>query len=135
MNYSDAFRRLGYALVSPRQDWSAEKADGVVLTLWTLEMIPGAKKRRVDTRLHSGDIDIWKSKPGNTKRRRHISRAVEEFDGWIDVILVDGTPGQSYGNADPWNVAERKSRWRVTYFSSHEGHFAAEPFLLIELPA
>jgi hypothetical protein len=38
MTLSDSYRKLGYYLTNPRQDWSAGTETGVCLSIWTQEM-------------------------------------------------------------------------------------------------
>jgi hypothetical protein len=81
----------------------------------------------MDSRILGGDIAIWGSKPGNKKRIAHAKRALTDFDGWIDAILVDGIPGVSYGKAFVWVPEEREIRfWRVTYLDETTGHLRLE---------
>jgi hypothetical protein len=125
MQYSKAFQELGYRLDSPRQDWTAEKDDGVCVTLW---------KRRIDwnelsydTRLHKTSIDVWSTKSGNSKRIRHARRAIDEFGGWVDAILISGEPGNGYEDAQIWVPAEKSGkRWRVTFLDEEVGHIRIE---------
>ncbi|WOE75109.1 hypothetical protein [Alterisphingorhabdus coralli] len=121
MQFSEAFSSMGYNLENKRQDWSAEKDKGVCISLWSKET--DWKTLTMDSRLHAGDNQIWKDKPGNKKRIVHARRALDEFDGWIDVVKIDGEPGVSYGTASPWIPEERKGyRWRVTDIDEHTGH-------------
>jgi hypothetical protein len=125
MKFVEAFNALGYDVSNPRQDWSAENADGICLTLWSKET--DWKAMVMDTREGAGDIAIWGSKPGNKKRIRHARRALDEFGGWVDVVKIDGEPGTGYGHASPWLPAERKGlRWRITSFEAETGHFRLE---------
>lgn len=127
MQYVEAFNRLGYDVPSPRQDWSAEKADGICITL---------RKGEVDWAPPPPRFDIWKSwkpgendwdtLPGHKKRNRHIARAIGEFDRWVDVIIVNGTPREGYGSADIWNPELRKNhRWRIQEFDMATDFFSA----------
>lgn len=38
MQFVEAFEHLGYNVEAPRQDWSAEKEDGICISLWKKEM-------------------------------------------------------------------------------------------------
>lgn len=54
MRFVEAFEKLGCEVAAPRTDWSAERDDGVCLTLWTKET--DWKNLVSDTRLHADDI-------------------------------------------------------------------------------
>ena len=102
MKFVEAFSRLGYELAAPRQDWTAEKCDGVCISLWLKETGMRDGMPWMDTRLHADPLEKWQHKPGNRKRIRHLRRAIEEFGGRVDVVIVSGDPGVSYGTAQPW---------------------------------
>jgi hypothetical protein len=130
VQYSEAFGRLGYKLTSPRQDWTAEKDDGVCVTIWQSEMPHETGRPWLDTRIHCEPIEGWGHTIGNKKRIKHISRAVEEFNGNIDVVIVRGTPGSGVDDAFPWLPENRKGYcWRIADFEPLTGHFRAETFL------
>ena len=127
MQYVEAFKSFGYDVPNPRQDWSAEKDDGICITLW---------KKEVDWSPPPPQLDLWKKwtpgtadwekLPGHKKRISHLKRAVSEFDGWVDVILVAGTPGEGCKDADPWLPEQRKNhRWRIQKFDEATGFFSA----------
>jgi hypothetical protein len=125
VKFAEAFEALGYEIELPRQDWSAENERGVCLSLWTKET--DWKQLVIDTRIHATDLADWGHKSGNKKRIRHARRAYDEFDGWVDVVKIDGTPGIGYGFASPWVPAERQGRrWRVTYLDDETGHIRLE---------
>jgi hypothetical protein len=125
MKFVEAFNAQGYDVPAPRQDWSAEKSDGVCLTLWSKET--DWTNLVMDTRVHGGPHEGWVNKPGNRKRTLHARRAINEFGGWVDVVKIDGTPGQSYGSASPWLPQDRKNlRWRITFLDDLTGHFKIE---------
>jgi hypothetical protein len=129
MRYSEAFADLGYTLDSPRQDWTAEKAGGVCITIWQSEMSMKDGRPWLDTRLHCGPLEIWLETPGNKKRKRHLQRALTEFGGAVDVIIVRGIAGEKVDGASPWRAQERQGfKWRITDFESETGHFTAEAF-------
>ena len=108
-----------------RQDWSAEKAHGVCISLWAKET--DWKALVMDTRIHATDYADWGHKSGNNKRCRHTRRALDEFNGWVDIVKIDGIPGVGYGTASPWLPDERKGfRWRVTFLDDKTGHFRVE---------
>ena len=125
MQFVEAFNSLGYQVPAWRTDWSAEKSDGVCLSLWTKET--DWKNLVMDTRVHADPIESWGQKPGNRKRIQHARRALDEFDGWVDVVKIDGTPGESYGSASPWIPAERQGRvWRLVFLDDDTGHLRLE---------
>ncbi|MGV7121660.1 hypothetical protein [Sphingopyxis sp. 550A] len=125
MLYSAAFKELGYRLENVRQDWSAENSTGVCITIWKRQM--NWDDLSYDTRLHKSSIDNWGSKSGNKRRLVHAERAIEEFDGWIDAILISGEPGVSYEDAQIWVPSEKSGkRWRVVYIDMATGHLRLE---------
>ena len=125
MKFTHAFAALGYELASPRTDWSAERENGVCLSLWSREIRWGRGEGAFDTRHDAMPIDTWNHKPGFKKRLRHIQRAVDELDGRIDVVMVSGQPGHGYEDADPWKPELRKAAWIIEYFEPETGHFVA----------
>lgn len=125
MQYKEAFTKLGYDLKNHRQEWSAEKAEAICLTIWKREI--DWSNLVMDSRISGGDISIWGGKLGNRKRIAHATRALDDFDGWIDAILVSGDPGVSYEQAFVWWPAERENRmWRVTFLDNETGHIRLE---------
>ena len=127
MQYSEAFQKLGYALQNQRQDWSAEKPDGICISLWTKEVRWSPLPPALDLWSLHPEGGEWESKIGHAKRTEHLARAVDEFDGFVDVVLVSGTPGEAYENATPWSAQERKEHvWRVVRFDPASGYFRAE---------
>ena len=130
MRFVEAFNALGYQVPAWRTDWSAEKPDGICLSLWTKET--DWKSLTMDSRVHAGPIQEWGRKPGSKKRIQHALRALSEFDGWIDVVKIDGTPGESYGSASPWLPSERQNRrWRVVYLDDATGHLKLEALIVL----
>ena len=126
MNYTQAFKNLGYTLVAPRTDWSAENEKGVCISIWAAEIKFKDGRPWLDTKVHCGPHEIWKDLPGNKKRVAHLARAVDELSGVIDVVIVQGTPGLGVKDADPWIPTSRKGmHWRVTSFDPSTGHFSA----------
>lgn len=84
----------------------------------------------LDTRAHGGPIERWGGAAGNRKRIEHIERAIGEFDGNVDVVVVRGKPGEGVDDAFPWLPERRKGyRWKITAFEPRTGHFRAETFL------
>lgn len=126
MLFTEAFRALGYEVAAPRSDWSAERENGVCLSLWAREIKFAKTGCSFHTEQDAQPIVTWSYKPGFTRRLRHLSRAVTEFDGEIDVVLVSGTPGGGYEDAYPWRPEERKAAWFVTTFDPGTGHFFAQ---------
>ncbi len=128
MEYSEAFKKLGYDLGNPRQDWSASNDTGVCLAIWRDELIKtSAGLPMLDTRKVAAPIEIWGRKPGNKLRIKHLAEARDRFAGVVDVLIVAGAVGISYDDADPWIPAQRKgARWHLTYFDETTGHYAVE---------
>ena len=125
MQYGEAFAKLGYRLDAPRLDWSAENSTGVCITLWRSEI--DWKSLVMDSRIHANPIEEWRSLPGNSKRIKHARRAQQDFEGKVDVIVVDGTPGQGVTKATPWVPSDRKGLiWRVTHLDELDGHIRLE---------
>src|SRR3546814_16039984 len=88
----------------------AERDDGVCITLWRTEI--DWKTLTMDSRVRGGPLGDWSGLPGNAKRIRHAKRALDEFGGTVDAIIVDGIPGQGVTGATPWNPDDRKGlRW------------------------
>src|SRR5438067_13179148 len=125
MQFLEAFEALGYAVQVPRQDWSAEKADGICISLWRKETGTRDGLLWMNTRVHADPIDRWGNKPGNQKRIQHLRRAIDDFAGKADVVIVSGTPGVSYGTAQPWKSKGSRAgtHWQVTNFDELTGRF------------
>ena|SRR4028119_785096 len=125
MQFVEAFDAPGYTLEAPRQDWTAEKADGLCISLWRKEMGTRDGLLWMDTRVHADALENWQDKSGNRKRIRHLRRALNEFDGRIDVVIVSGEPGVGYGTAQPWTQDGKRARtyWVVTELENETGHF------------
>ena len=125
MQFVEAFEHLGYRVEAPRQDWSAEKDDGICISLWKKEMGSRDGLPLMNTLTHADPIENWGNKPGNGKRIRHLRRAVEEFEGRVDVVIVSGEPGASYGTAQPWVAKDGRAGtyWQVTELDTGTGHF------------
>lgn len=125
MQFTEAFKRLGYSVEAQRQDWSAENEQGVCISLWQKEMGVRDGLLWMNTRVHADPLEGWESKPGNRKRIRHLRRALDEFGGRVDVVIVSGEPGVSYGTAQPW-IAEGSragTHWRISDLDEGTGHF------------
>ncbi len=133
MGYVEAFKKLGYDLSNSRQDWSADKSDGVCLAL-------RRSRTEWNKELNRSELNLWRletpgsngfeHKPGHKKRALHIARARDEFDGWLDVIRVGGLPGGNFEDAEIWNHEKRGIRWRIQEFDEESGFFfvATETF-------
>ena len=128
MLYTEAFKALGYQLENVRQDWSAEKPDGICISIWKKEAAWTPPPPHVDFfELYPEGGGEWTWKSGHKKRRDHLQRAIAEFQGVVDVVIVSGTPGESYEDADPWFPAKRRNHvWKVTRFDPASGLFRAE---------
>ncbi len=125
MQNSEAFLSLGYTLGAVRTDWSAESSEGICLTIWKREI--DWSDWSMDSRIRGGPIEQWGKKQGNKKRIVHAARALAEFEGWIDAILISGKPGQSYEDAQPWLPTDKGGkRWRVTFLDEFSGHIRIE---------
>jgi hypothetical protein len=128
MQYTDAFKKLGYRLSSPRQDWSAGKTDGVCISIWRNELDRTGDFLRYDLwALHPNpQWATWMSKPGQRTRTAHLQRVMDEFGGKVDVVLVTGKPGESYESAEPWLIEKRGAGWRIIRFEPTNGYFISE---------
>lgn len=125
MKFTEAFESLGYTVEIPRQDWSAISEAGVCITIWRSEMAWDQGLLWLDTRLHAGPHEDWRGKPGNMKRKKHLLEAVNKFGGKVDVVIVNGTPGQGYEDAHPWKESERQAHWQIESLDFETGHFSA----------
>ena len=125
MKFTEAFEALGYRLDAPRQDWSAEKDGGVCISIWKEELQSRDGLLWLKTQLHGGPLHQWQAKAGNRKRTRHLRRALDQFDGRVDVVIVSGTPGVGYGTAQPWlgEGTRACTWWQVTELDDTTGHF------------
>jgi hypothetical protein len=125
MQFVEAFRQLGYKVEAPRQDWSAEKEDGVCISLWKKEMGSRDGLLWMNTHIHADPIENWGHKAGNIKRIRHLRRALDQFGGRVDVVIVSGDPGVSYGTAQAWLAEGGRAGtlWHVTELDDETGHF------------
>jgi hypothetical protein len=132
MIYSEAYKALGFALANQRQHWSADSDTGVCISIWRAETryAKETKTTWCDTREVAGPLEDWKDKTGNQKRIEHIKRALDEFEGFVDAVIVGGIPGEKFGDADPWLSAKRGARWQVTFLDPETGHFAANTVAL-----
>ena len=126
MRFVEAFNSLGYQVEAPRSDWSAAKDDGVCITIWQKERFIADGMPYFDLwELHPLG-GVWQSKPGHSKRTRHLSFSVDELNGDVDVIFVSGEPGESYETAHPWIKQDRGFGWKIVRFDPVSGFFRAE---------
>lgn len=125
MQFVEAFEHLGYKLEAQRQDWTAANERGVCISLWKKEMGVREGLLWMDTHVHADPLENWQHKPGNRKRIEHVRRALTEFGGRVDVVIVSGEPGVSYGSAQPWlsNGKRAGTFWQVTELDDDTGHF------------
>jgi hypothetical protein len=124
IGFVEAFSVLGYELSNHQTDWSAESDRGVCITIWEKELGSKNSLPWFDTKIHAQPYETWASKVGNIKRKKHLSKAMSESGGKVDVIILKGTPGVSYGDADPWEIGKRKGHWQLEYFDHETGHFS-----------
>ncbi len=127
MKYVEAFKSLGYDVPNPRQDWSAEKHNGVCITLWRsqVQWTPASPQFDLWSLWEPGTHDFERL-PGQAKRTEHLMHTMSKFGGSVDVIIVKGTPGKSYQDAEPWVLDQRKNYgWRITKFDASTGFFSA----------
>lgn len=124
MQFTEAFERLGYSVEAQRQHWSANER-GVCISLCRKEMGVRDGLLWTSTRVHAGPLEGWEGKPGNRKRVRHLRPALDEFSGRVDVVIVSGEPGVSYGTAQPWIAegARAGTHWRISDLDENTGHF------------
>src|SRR4028119_2351444 len=123
MRFAEAFNKLGYTLRVPRTDWSAESPAGICISLWRSEI--DWDDLSFDTRVNAGPPSTWNA-AGNNKRKRHLAAALDQFGGWVDVVIVDGAPGEGVLKATPWLPKERRGlKWRVSWLDADVGHFVA----------
>jgi len=59
MKFVEAFNALGYEVENPRQDWSAERDEGVCISLWRREMGTRNGLLWMNTRVHADPIENW----------------------------------------------------------------------------
>jgi hypothetical protein len=67
MQFVEAFDALGYAVQVPRQDWSAEKPDGVCISLWKKELGTRDGMLWMNTRIPRGPIGEMGHESGESK--------------------------------------------------------------------
>jgi hypothetical protein len=125
LKFTEAFEALGYSLSAPRTDWSAQSSTGVCVSLWKKEMGIRDGLLWMNTRVHATPLENWRTKAGNQKRTQHLRQALHHHDGRVDVVIVSGSPGDSYGSAQPWVAegARAGTCWQVTELDDATGHF------------
>jgi len=127
MQFVEAFDRLGYEVPNPRQAWTAEKEDGVCITIWRKELMHEDGRPYLDLwKMYPEGNEWWEDKSEHKRRTRRLERAIDEFGGRVDAILLSGEVGKSYGNADPWDVRKRSGHWRIARLCRQTGYFRAE---------
>jgi len=129
MRFVEAFQSLGYELDNHRNEWSAESENGVCITIWQEEthVENGLLVYELELLSKSPNAGHWTNKSGHKKRIRHLSRAIDEFDGFVDVVLLEGPPGGPYESAHPWGKKEiYRSGWRVVSLNRETGGFRVE---------
>ena len=128
--YVAAFEALGYSLRS-QYDWSAEREDGVCLTVWTHESQIEDGRFVFDTRQHEKARSVSQQRQVDL-RARLARRAIDEFDGIVDVVYVSPSkrPGVRVGTADPWRSENRRGHcWRVVDLDQESGQVRLETFV------
>ncbi len=124
MRFADAYKKLGYKLDNHQTDWSAEKADGVCISIWKKLACWKPPPPYFDCSEVWPDEEPGADQIGHKKRRRHVQRAFEELHGFVDAVLLSGTYGEGYDDAEP---CERPGgRWKITRFDPSNGKFRAE---------
>ena len=131
--FSSAYREAGYELNNPRNQWSAQRADGkVAITVWKDEIDRSEEPWLYDLSVSHRRFDYWKNLAGNTVRRRHIASALERGCNEFDLILCEAE--------DPY-VEPRKVRiarhWKQRKGRIVEGSFdsAVGTFVMELVPA
>ena len=86
--FTEAYRKAGYVLANPRNDWSAVRSDGsaVALTIWQDEIVKGQGPLFVDLRGHPL-LAEWKDRQGNRKKIRDVKHGLAHCGGVFDIIL------------------------------------------------
>lgn len=118
MRYTAAFNSLGYEIRSPRNQVSSEKTDGVAISVRREEHMTHAPQSNIRKSFDTREVPGWEQLrmhlPGNNWRKNHLQKAIDEFDGRVDVILWDG------------KRAEVAGRWTIAYFDAQTGHHRVE---------
>ncbi len=125
MGFVESFNALGYSLPNNQGWWSAEREDGVCITLWQEELTAGPDGLPVMLAERFGPPEEgWVKNPANGRRMKHLKRALEEFDGYVDAVIIQGRPSGagSVKEGDPWT--RPGSKWQVTRILE-DGRFEA----------
>lgn len=77
----------------------------------------------MDSRVDCGPIETWKS-TGKNLREKHLRSAIDNYDGWVDVVIRQGGPEEDSAPSNPWDVRSRKHKFRVQEFDERTGHFS-----------
>ncbi|SRR6266481_1665225 len=87
MRVRDAFGAFGATVTNERWSWSAISADRntVVLTWWKDEIRQESGHLVYDMRNHHR-LDIWRDRPGNRERIRHLIHARDNCDGLFRIV-------------------------------------------------
>jgi hypothetical protein len=125
MRYAEAFKKLGYRLGNPQNEWSAANENGVCISLWRDTLIKKSPLH-LDTDEAWPDGEPAADSIGFKKRTKHIETACAKFDGFVDVVLRDGAYEGQHGVSEPWDWKRRGGRWKITQFDPSNGEFRAE---------
>jgi hypothetical protein len=120
--FTEAYKKAGYVLANPRNDWAAIKPDrsAVALTVWQDQIVKGQDPLFMDCR-GAPNLAEWKDRQGNRKRILAIKHSLTHCDGMFDIILCVAADVK----ASPRKVAT------ATYWSRMKGHIGADTFGLI----
>jgi hypothetical protein len=127
MKFSEAYESIDRRLDNYQTDWSAQGEGGVAISIWWAEI--GFKNGRpyFDTReLNRSDTPETDQRHGSRKRKKHLQTSLRDFGGWVDAIILMGTPGKGYGSAEPWDANKCGGCWKITSFDESTGHFVVE---------
>ncbi len=129
MGFTEAYRKAGYVLSNPRNDWSAVKPDGssVALTVWQDEIVKNGGAMFMDLREHPA-LKEWKDRQGNRQRIKHIQYGLATCGGNFDVILcravdTNASP-RKVAHAEPW--VRLRGHIKPEEFNSVDGTFRIE---------
>ena len=122
-NYAASYRELGYELRF-NQEWSAEKSDGVCISLWVSEL-QNMNSDVYDTEQHAKPLETW-TKSMNTKRIPMLLKALHSHEGWVDAVIRDDTNGRTDAPTKPWMLSEQGGlKWKLIDVDKDTGHFKA----------
>ena len=63
---------------------------------------------------------------GHRERTDNIAKALREFDGRVEVVMVSAASGEGAGDAEPWDAKLRGGFWKITRFDPNDGYFRAD---------